>query len=76
MRMRTKLTVTVDARLLPEAKRYARRKGTSLSRIIEQALRQAALSESPSFSDRWMGRFEPAQRIGDPRYEALAKKYL
>ena len=74
--MRTKLTITVDARLIPEAKRYARRKGTSLSRIIEQALRQAAASETPSFSKRWMGRFEPTVPNGDPRYDALAKKYL
>ena len=33
------------------------------------------LVETPSFASRWRGRFGPAES-GDPRYKALAKKYL
>ena len=73
--MKAKLTITVDERVIPEAKRYAKRQGTSLSGLIEQALRDASASETPAFSTRWRGRFKPARRT-DPRYTRLAKKYL
>jgi len=73
--MKVKLTITVDERVVPEAKRYARRKGISLSGLIEQALRDASASDTPTFSTRWRGRFKPARRT-DERYRLLAKKYL
>lgn len=73
--MKKKLTITVDAALLPKAKRYARSQGVSLSSLVEDGLRRLAFDESPSFSARWRGGFCPAERDG-PRYEALAKKHL
>jgi len=73
--MKKKLTITVDADLLPKAKRHARAKGVSLSSLIDGALREMAEGESESFVARWRGTFEAAGR-DDPRYEALAKKYL
>lgn len=73
--MKQKLTITVDADLLPKAKRYARSQGVSLSSLIEKTLRETTAEYNTSFSDRWRGKFEAAE--GDsPRYEALAKKYL
>ena len=74
--MKQKLTITVDAELLPAAKRYARARGVSLSSLIEQSLREMAGEDAPSFSSRWRGKFKAAERDGDPRYAALAKKYL
>ena len=74
--MKQKLTITVDADVLPAAKRYARSRGVSLSSLIEQSLREMAGENTPSFSSRWRGRFRPAEREDDPRYDALAKKYL
>ena len=74
--MKQKLTITVDAELLPIAKRYARSRGVSLSSLIEQSLRDAAGEHAPSFASRWRGQFRAADREGDPRYGALAKKYL
>jgi post-segregation antitoxin (ccd killing protein) len=73
--MKTKLTVTVDAEVLPRAKRYARARGVSLSSLIEASLKQMADEQGPSFAIRWRGRFEPAER-DDARYVELAKKYL
>ena len=73
--MKTKLPLTVDADLLPRAKRQARAKGVSLSSIVEAFLREMAGDETPSFATRWRGRFQPAEGE-DPRYEVLAKKYL
>ncbi len=73
--MKQKLTITVDAELLPKAKRYARSRGVSLSSLIEQSLREVAGEHAPTFASRWRGQFRPADR-DDPRYDALAKKYL
>jgi hypothetical protein len=73
--MKTKLTITVDEDLIPRARRYARSRGVSLSSLIEGALREMAGEEEESFSARWKGRFVPADK-DDPRYAALARKYL
>ena len=73
--MKKKLTITVDAELLPTAKRYARSRGVSLSSIIEDSLRMLSEELEPSFVERWRGRFKPASREGD-RFRALADKYL
>ena len=74
--MKQKLTITVDADLLPVAKRYARSRGVSLSSLVEQYLREMAGEDAPSFSSRWRGKFRAAEREGDPRYETLTRKYL
>ena len=74
--MKQKLTITVDAELLPAAKRYARSRGVSLSSLVEQSLRELAGGNRQSFSERWRGRFRAAERSNDPRYDALAKKFL
>lgn len=73
--MKKKLTVTIDEELLPRAKRYARSRGLSLSQLIETALRELSAEGDTSFSQRWRGRFDPAQRE-DERYRRLAKKHL
>lgn len=73
--MKTRLTITVDAELVPKAKRYARSRGVSLSSLIEHALRDMAGEQPPSFASRWRGRLRAANRDG-PRYEALSRKYL
>lgn len=73
--MKQKLTVTVDAEVIPMAERCARSRGMSLSSLIEQLLREAAGEGKPSFASRWRGRLKSAD-LRDPRYEALARKYL
>ena len=74
--MKQKLTITVDADLLPLAKRYARSRGVSLSSLVEQSLREVAGEHTPSFASRWRGKFQAADQEDDPRYSALARKYL
>jgi len=73
--MKTKLTITVDSEVVPAAKRYARGRGVSLSSLIEGSLKEMVQDEEPSFTERWRGQFRAAGR-DDPRYEALARKYL
>ena len=74
--MKARLNVTVDAELIPVAKRYARSKGVSLSSLVERSLREIVGKDFPTFSERWLGKFKPADRKNDPRYDALARKYL
>ena len=73
--MKQKLTITVDAKVVPAAKQYARLRGVSLSSLIEHSLRQVTAKEGTSFASRWRGQFRAVER-DDPRYKALAKKYL
>lgn len=73
--MKQKLTVTVDPEVLVAAKRHARSRGVSLSALIERVLREEAVGGEPSFASRWKGRLRAAGR-DDPRYDALARKYL
>jgi hypothetical protein len=72
--MKTKLTITVDEALLPRAKKMARRRGVSLSSVVEESLRRLA-SEETDFVSRWRGKFEGVG-TDDPRMAYLRKKYL
>jgi len=74
--MKTKLTITIDEKLLPRAKAWARRRNVSLSEVIETALRDLSESaDATSFASRWRGRFRAAGK-NEPRYEQLSRKYL
>ena len=74
--MKKKLTITIDPELIPVAKRYARSRGMSLSALIEKYLAETTGREEESFASRWRGKFRPAEKHGDPRYEFLKKKYF
>ncbi len=73
--MKNKLTLTVDAEVILAAKRHARARGVSLSSLVERGLREVVDEGAPSFAARWRGRLLAADHH-DPRYEALARKYL
>jgi antitoxin component of RelBE/YafQ-DinJ toxin-antitoxin module len=73
--MKRKLTVTIDEEILPKAKRYARSQGISLSQLIETTLKDISSKDQQSFSQRWRGKFQPAEHNGD-RFKRLRKKYL
>lgn len=74
--MKQRVTFIVDAEVVSKAKRYARARGVSLSSLVERYLRGVAGQHPTTFSSRWRGRFQPANRQGDPRYDRLAGKYL
>jgi hypothetical protein len=73
--LKRKVTVTLDERLIPRAKALARRRGVSLSALIERALEEQTPPSDRPFSARWRGKFRPADRA-DERYRTLAGKYL
>lgn len=74
--MKTKLTLTIDADLVPRAKAHAASRGVSLSALVEAALRAEADAPGPSIVDRWAGRFELVDRADEPRFQALVTKYV
>ena len=81
--MKQKVTISIDADLLPAAKQHAAEQGVSLSSLVEHSLMAFGVKHPIPFATRWRGKFKPAE--GDPpsdaevdelRYEALARKYL
>jgi len=80
MRMKTRLSLTVDPQVTHRAKRVARHRKQSLSAMVEDLLREAAdsggraRSVSRPFSERWAGRLKLESK-DEPRFKHLAKKY-
>ena len=72
--MKTKLTLTVDRALVEFGKDYATRRRISLSRLVEEALRQLKQSEGPTFSQRWRGRFADVKEPNAERLRHLERK--
>lgn len=73
--MKTKVTLTIDKELLPQAKSYARSRGNSLSQLIENSLREMSHAEEAPFSKRWRGRFKKIRKE-TARYKALQKRFF
>jgi len=72
--MRRKVTLTVDEEVLPRAKAEARRRGVSLSRMVEEMLREATPGGGPSFSEEWRGRLH-LDAPDDVRARSLLERY-
>lgn len=73
--MKRNLTVTIEEALIPRANDYARRRGVSLSAVVEEALERMTEGGESGFVERWRGRFTVVtERYG--RYRTLAEKWL
>jgi hypothetical protein len=73
--MKSKLTLTIDKGLIPEAKRYAETHGDSLSGLVEKALQDMTQTKERRFSQQWRGKFKASGR-GSARYKRLSRRYL
>ena len=60
--MKTKLTLTIDEDLIPQAKRYAEARRDSLSGLVEKALQDLTQTQEIPFSKRWRGKFKASRR--------------
>ncbi len=81
--MTTKLTLTVEEKVITTAKKYARRKGKSLSHIVENYLRSiSAKDESETELSPKVAKLKGAIKLpADFDYKktlstALSKKYM
>jgi hypothetical protein len=77
--MKSKLTLTIEGRITHRAKILARKRGTSLSQLVEDLLVRETGQEDPaakpaSFSRRWAGRMALAEKTGE-RTQKLRRKY-
>lgn len=79
--MKTKLTLSVDARTVQRAKAAARQRGVPLSRLVEEHFERMAAPggrhDSATFFTRWRGAFRlKDSRRRDERAAAIAAKHL
>ena len=73
--MKAKLNLTIEEDRIPQSKEYARSRGISLSRLVEQLLQATTEKPDPSFSSRWRGLFK-ATKHDDPRFHKLMERFL
>lgn len=73
--MKTKLTLTIEKDLIPQAKRYAEARRGSLSGLVEKALQDITQTEEIPFSKQWRGKFK-ASRRSSTRFKHLSQRYL
>lgn len=73
--MKRKLTLTVEESVIEYGKKAAKRRGTSLSQLVEDTLREASEQGQISVARKWRGRLKKASRPGDARMEHLEKHY-
>ena len=45
-------------------------------RIFGEPMNYGEPDDGTTWAERWRGKFKPADLEGDPRYDALAEKYL
>ena len=73
-KMKSKLNLTIDQDLVPLSKKYARSRGISISKLVEDLLRKVTQKDNPSFSEKWRGQFKVARKRG-PRYDKLKDRF-
>ncbi len=73
--MKQKINLTLDSNLIIRTKRYARKHGISVSRLIEMLLSDSVTDETGSFSAKWQGKFKLAEK-DEPRMAKLKERYL
>jgi len=73
--MKQKINLTLEKELVNKTKRFARSKGTSVSKLVESLLREAVDEHRKPFSERWLGKLKVAEK-DTPRFKKLADRYL
>lgn len=78
MHMKTRVTITLDPRIVRRAKAVARLRRTNLSALIEDLLARTAEEPSVSserFSQKWAGKLALREDEADPLLAALKARY-
>lgn len=79
--MKTKLTLSVNAKSVQRAKAVARRRGVPLSRLVEEHFDRLASAagkhDSDAFFARWQGAFKiNPEALKDERVAAIMAKHV
>lgn len=72
--MKTKLNLTIDSDLVPRSKIFAKRRGKSVSELVEELLKKIISDENKSFTSKWKGSLSISQNE-DVRTEYLKERY-
>jgi len=72
--MKTKLNLTIDSDLVPRSKIFAKRRGKSVSELVEELLKKIISDENNSFTSKWVGRLTISQSE-DVRTKYLNERY-
>jgi hypothetical protein len=79
MHVKTRVTITLDPRVIRRAKSVARSRRTNLSALIEGLLVQTAAlgtAKPISFSKKWAGKLSVRESDGsDPLLDAMKTRY-
>lgn len=80
MRMKQRISLTLDPKIARQGKLAAKRNNQSLSSLVEELLEarisgKAGKPKVGTFSERWTGKVGPALK-DDDRYAKLKAKYL
>lgn len=73
--MKAKLNLTIEKELVRNSKEYARKKGISVSCLIENLLKENIKQSNTSFAEKWQGKFRIASKEED-RYNKLEERYF
>jgi hypothetical protein len=77
--VKTRVTITLDPRVIRRAKSVARSRRTNLSALIESLLVQTAdlaVAKPISFSQKWAGKLSVRDSDGsDPLLDAMKNRY-
>ncbi len=77
--MKKRLNLTIDAQLVSRAKTLAHQRRSSISRLVEQGLKNLTGDsdrQGKSFADRWLGKLKLAPRNqADHKREHMWRKY-
>ena len=78
MRMKTKLTLSIEKKTLLKAKRLSARKNKSISRLFEEYVERNQISGATPISDSLRGILKKAagsKSYDELRYEAVTENY-
>ena len=76
--MKTKLTLSIDKDTTEKAKRYAKKRGKSLSKLIESYLRGLDADRKPSIVDGMVGivKLKKGETVESIIKRAIVEKHL
>lgn len=72
--MKTKINLTINSKLIPRSKNYAKKNGKSVSQLVEELLIKVLSEEQNSFTSKWTGKLK-ISKGNDERTQFLKNRY-
>ena len=71
---KSKLNLTINEKLIPRSKMFAKKQGKSVSQLVEELLIKALDEEKNNFTKKWLGKLSVSDKK-DSRTEFLKDRY-